>query len=167
AGAVTTLRLSVLRAPRYPDPLTDLGVHHHSYALALGVDELGATELGQRLNSRTRTLTGAAGVEPLVSVSGDGVLLDAVKLAEDRSGDLIVRVHEARGRLASAKIALDASAATVASVEEVSLLEEAVSAAAGSGAAMLPGDAAAHVADGRVSVKLTPFSVRTFRFRLA
>ncbi|MGO3090328.1 MAG: alpha-mannosidase [Galactobacter sp.] len=166
-GAITTLRLSVLRAPRYPDPLTDLGVHRHTYALALGVDELDATELGQRLNSRPRTVSGAAGVAPLVTVSGVGVLLDAVKLAEDQSGDLVVRVHEARGRTTVATISVDAAATSVRSVEEVTLLEEPVGAAPGVAVAGLPGDAVAQQTEGGVTVALTPFSVRTFRFRLS
>jgi alpha-mannosidase len=168
ASSVTTLRLSVLRAPRYPDPETDLGVHRHVYALGLGVDELGATELGQRLNARPHQVTGAAGVAPLVAVSGDGVLLDAVKLAEDRSGDLIVRVHEARGRLASAEVTVEA---TVAAVHEVSLLEEPVGSRPvgsrpDSGTGPLPADAPPRFDQGRVRVDMTPFSVRTFRFRL-
>lgn len=151
AGMITTLRLSVLRAPRYPDPETDHGVHTHEYALQLGSTELSATRLGQSLNARQRTLTGARAVEPLVTVEGEGVLLDAVKPAEDRSGDLIVRLHEAGGGHTAAAVRVDVPFVSVA---EVSLLED----AAGPD---LP------VPDGAVRLGLTPFSVRTLRFRLA
>jgi alpha-mannosidase len=37
------------------------------------------------------------GVEPVVSVSGPGVVCDAVKLADDGTGDLVVRFHESVG----------------------------------------------------------------------
>lgn len=149
-GMITTLRLSVLRAPRYPDPDTDHGVHTHEYALELGATELGATRLGQSLNARRRAITGAHAVQPLVTVEGEGVLLDAVKPAEDRSGDLIVRLHEAGGHHAAAAVRLDVP---FASAVEVSLLEDA------------PGPELP-VPDGAVRLGLTPFSVRTLRFRL-
>ncbi|RKW69827.1 alpha-mannosidase [Galactobacter caseinivorans] len=150
-GMITTLRLSVLRAPRYPDPDTDHGVHTHEYALQLGSTELAATRLGHSLNARQRSFTGARAVQPLVTVEGEGVLLDAVKPSEDRSGDLIVRVHEAGGHHAAAQVRLDVP---FASAVEVSLLEDAAG-------PELPAP------DGAVRLGLTPFSVRTLRFRLA
>jgi len=150
-GVVTTLRLSVLRAPRYPDPRTDAGTHTHRYALGLGATELRATAWGNALNSPPRRVRGAGAVAPLVRVLGEGVLLDAVKPAADRSGELVVRVHEATGHHAAAEVRLDVPFASVA---EVSLLE----------------DAAVPLAvadDGTVRLGLTPFSVRTLRFTLA
>jgi alpha-mannosidase len=158
-GVVTTLRLSVLRAPRYPDPETDLGVHSHTYAIGLGVTELEATELGQRLNARPRTVLGGHDVAPLVRVRGDGVLLDAVKLAEDRSGDLVVRIHEAAGRLAHANVTLDVG---YTGVEEVSLLEEPVA----EETPHADSDGGLRVDASGVALNLTPFSVRTLRFTL-
>jgi alpha-mannosidase len=158
-GVVTTLRLSVLRAPRYPDPETDLGVHSHTYAIGLGVTELEATELGQRLNARPRTVLGGHDVAPLVRVRGDGVLLDAVKLAEDRSGDLVVRIHEAAGRLADARVTLDVG---YTGVEEVNLLEEPVA----DGTPQADSDGELRVDASGVALNLTPFSVRTLRFTL-
>jgi alpha-mannosidase len=151
AGVVTTLRLSVLRAPRYPDPETDRGTHEHGYALQLGGTELTATELAHELNAPRRALTGARAVAPLVTVGGEGVLLDAVKPAADRSGDLIVRVHEATGHHAAAEVRLDVPFASVA---EVSLLEDAPQ-------PVQVGE------DGAVRLGLTPLSVRTLRFVLA
>lgn len=150
-GVLTTLRLSLLRAPRYPDPQTDRGEHTHRYAFVIGTDELGATAWGQDLNVPARVLRGANGVDPIVTIEGEGVLLDAVKPSEDRTGDLIVRLHEAAGRHAAAVLRLDAR---YARVEEVSLLEDTV------------GPAVRTDADGAVHLGLTPFSVRTLRFVL-
>lgn len=162
AGAITTLRLSVLRAPRYPDPETDQGRHVHAYSLGLGVDELGATRLGQLLNAAPQRITGARSVDPLVGLEGEGVLLDAVKLAEDRSGDLVVRVHEARRRQANATVRL---AVEFASVEEVTLLEEPLSSLADA-SAFPDRPVEVDLPDAAVRLSLTPFSVRTLRFRL-
>ncbi|MFG1926442.1 glycosyl hydrolase-related protein [Cryptosporangium sp. NPDC048952] len=44
------------------------------------------------------------GVEPVVSVSAASVLVEAVKLAEDRSGDLVVRLYEAAGARARSTV---------------------------------------------------------------
>jgi alpha-mannosidase len=59
-------------------------------------------------------------VEPLVTVSGQGVLVEAVKLAEDGSGDVIVRLYEAVGRQTRARLTLHFP---VRAVRRVDLLE--------------------------------------------
>ncbi len=82
-GTTTTVRLSLLRAPRFPDPETDQGRHRLRYALVVGSDLLDATREGHRLNLPPRTLPGDATVAPLVSVDHDGIVVSAVKLADD------------------------------------------------------------------------------------
>ncbi|ERK72377.1 glycosyl hydrolase family 38 protein, partial [Leifsonia aquatica ATCC 14665] len=96
----TTLRLSLLRAPRFPDPETDQGVQTHRYGLVIGTTLTEATQAGILLNQDARTLHGAQEVAPLVAVEG-GALLSSVKLADDRSGDLVVRLYEPAGRRAT------------------------------------------------------------------
>ncbi|GGM39501.1 alpha-mannosidase [Promicromonospora citrea] len=147
----TTVRLSLLRAPRFPDPETDQGVQTHRYGLVVGVDVAGATEAGTTFGARPRELRGATGVDPLVRVEG-GVTLSAVKLADDRSGDLVVRVYEALGRRASGTVTV---ATPVAAARVVSLIEDDLD------------DAALAVTDGSVAVDLGPFEVRTLRFTRA
>src|SRR5205814_9527411 len=82
-GTTTTVRLSLLRAPRYPDPETDQGVHRMRFALVPGADLADATREGYRLNLPERTVPGDAVVEPLVRVDHPGVVVSAVKLADD------------------------------------------------------------------------------------
>jgi alpha-mannosidase len=43
---------------------------------------------------------------PVVRVSGRGVEVDAVKVADDGSGDIVVRMHEATGNRVAATVAL-------------------------------------------------------------
>ena len=62
------MRLSLLRAPRYPDPETDQGVHRMRFALVPGADLADATREGYRLNLPERRVPGDAVVEPLVRV---------------------------------------------------------------------------------------------------
>ena len=54
-GPTTTARLSLLRAPRYPDPDTDHGHHRLRYGLVIGADIPTAIREGYRLNLPTRT----------------------------------------------------------------------------------------------------------------
>ena len=149
-GGTTTVRLSLLRAPRFPDPETDHGEHSHRYALVVGTDIAGAAEEGVRLNTPVRVVRGDHGFSPLVGVEGDGLTLSSVKLAADRSGDLVVRVHETLGGRASGVVRVDCP---VASVAEASLLEEPLASVEQS-----------PTEPGAVEVALGPFEVRTLRF---
>ncbi|MGZ9934576.1 alpha-mannosidase [Streptomyces sp. NC-S4] len=103
-GQTTTVRLSLLRAPRYPDPETDQGSHTLRYSLAPGAGTGDAVREGHALNLPERVVRGAGPVAPLVTVDEDAVVVEAVKLAEDRSGDVIVRLYESRGGRARATL---------------------------------------------------------------
>ncbi len=96
-GTTTTVRLSLLRAPRFPDPETDQGLHRFRYALAPGATIGDAVREGHHINLPERRISGAAAVAPLVTVDDDAVVVTAVKLADDTSGDVVVRLHEAHG----------------------------------------------------------------------
>ncbi|PZE74768.1 glycoside hydrolase family 38 C-terminal domain-containing protein [Curtobacterium sp. MCBD17_019] len=154
----TTLRLSLLRAPRFPDPETDQGVQTHRFGLVVGTSVAGATEEGVLLNVDARTVTGDHGFDPLVTVSDD-LVLSSVKLADDRSGDLVVRVYEPAGRRARGTVTV---AADVAAVTEVTLLEEAIVDAATTGAS----STVAATDPATVDLALGGFEVRTLRFTL-
>lgn len=96
-GTTTTVRVSLLRAPRFPDPETDQGVHRFRHALVPGAAIGDAVREGHRINLPERRITGAAAVAPLITADNDATVITAVKLADDRSGDVIVRLHEAHG----------------------------------------------------------------------
>lgn len=96
-GTTTTARISLLRAPLFPDPDCDRGTHRLRYALVLGADIHDAIREGYHFNLPERTVPGGAAVEPLVRIDGDGVVIEAVKLADDRSGDVVVRLYESGG----------------------------------------------------------------------
>jgi alpha-mannosidase len=121
-GQTTTVRLSLLRAPRYPDPETDQGVHRLRFALAPGATVMDAVREGHWINLPQRTVTGASGtpVAPLFSLDDDRIVVEAVKLAEDGSGDVVARLYEAAGGRATGTLTVGFPAA---SVTETDLLE--------------------------------------------
>jgi alpha-mannosidase len=117
----TTVRLSLLRAPRFPDPDTDHGRHEIQVGLVIGADAAIATAEGIALNAPPTVVRGANEVEPLVAVSGEGIVVSSVKLADDRSGDVIVRVYESLGRRTSGSLSVGFAHG---GIREVSLIED-------------------------------------------
>lgn len=103
-GTTTTVRMSLLRAPRFPDPHTDQGVHRFRHALVPGASVGDAVREGYRIGLPERRVPGDADVEPLVAVDDEGVVVSAVKLADDRGGDLVVRLYESRGARADVRL---------------------------------------------------------------
>ncbi|PCE15452.1 alpha-mannosidase [Microbacterium sp. SZ1] len=142
-AVTTTVRLSLLRAPRFPDPDTDHGHHEIEIGFVIGADAAIATAEGIALNAPATVVRGAREVEPLVSVHGEGIVVSGVKLADDGSGDVIVRLYEALGRRAVGSLAVGFEHSEI---REVSLIED-------------PLD------DARVGgeLSLRPFEVRTLR----
>jgi alpha-mannosidase len=149
-GVTTTLRLSLLRSPRFPDPMADQGIHTHVYALVVGSDLSTATSAATQLDVPLRSIIGGSAVTPLVAVDDPDVVVSAVKLASDRSGDLVVRLYESTGRRASALVTVDAA---YGPGRAVSLLEEQTDAPVG----LPPGPG------GRI--RLSPFEVLTLRYQ--
>ncbi|MFX0579375.1 alpha-mannosidase [Nocardia nepalensis] len=149
-GTTTTLRFSLLRAPRFPDPDTDHGAHHFRHALVPGASIGDAVCAGYRINLMPSTSGVAEAVAPLFIIDNDAVVTSAVKLADDGSGDVVLRVYEAHGGRASALVAAEFA---VAGFEVCDLLER-----------PLPGDTAAIAEDAGVRLRLRPFQLVTLRF---
>ncbi|MGP3689543.1 alpha-mannosidase [Streptomyces sp. IBSNAI002] len=153
-GQTTTVRLSLLRAPRYPDPETDQGAHTLRFSLAPGAQIGDAVREGHALNLPERVVRGAGPVAPLLAVDDDAVVVEAVKLAEDRGGDVIVRLYESRGGRARATLS---AGFPVAAAVESDLLERPLAGSA----------VGATAADGTVALTLRPFQIVTVRLRRA
>ncbi|WP_030621377.1 alpha-mannosidase [Streptomyces fulvoviolaceus] len=144
SGLGTTVRLTLLRAPHSPDPETDLGTHRFTYALLPGASVGDAVAEGLALNLPLRVAE-APPVRPLVHVDDPAVTVESVKLAEDRSGDVVVRLYESRGGRARATLAADFP---VARAEVTDLLERPQQ-------------------ESPLSFELRPFEILTLRLRPA
>jgi alpha-mannosidase len=104
-GTTTTVRLSLVRGPRSPDPEADQGTHRFGYSLLPGATIADAVAGGYAFNLPLRVVTGGTSApEPLVTADGDGVAIEAVKLADDRSGDVVVRLYECLGGRAATRL---------------------------------------------------------------
>ncbi|SFY51373.1 hypothetical protein STEPF1_04630 [Streptomyces sp. F-1] len=116
-----------------------------------GADIGDAVREGWRINLPERRTTGARDVAPLVTVDRDAVVITAVKLADDGSGDVVVRFHEAHG--ARARATLETGFAFTA-LTVTDLLERPLA------------DAPRPDREGeRITVRLRPFELMTLRLR--
>ncbi|WP_277207528.1 alpha-mannosidase [Isoptericola croceus] len=102
---LTTVRQSLLRAPTFPDPVADQGSHEFVSVIAPAPTTDDAARWGAVIGSPLRTVVGAVAPDPVVAIEGDGsAVVSCVKLAADRSGDVVVRVHEQRGARTAARL---------------------------------------------------------------
>jgi len=123
-----TLRLTLLRSPKWPDPDADMGHHHFHYALyphtGTWKDALTVRHGYEYNYPLTAVVTTAhAGSLPashsFASVGPENVVLTAVKKAEDAKG-LIFRVYEWAGKETTAEFHVPpgATGATVTNLME-------------------------------------------------
>lgn len=153
SGTTTTLRVSLLRAPRFPDPETDQGVHRFRHALVPGAVIGDAVREGFRINLPERRVAGDAEVAPLVAVDNDAVVVSAVKLADDASGDVVVRLYESEGGRARALLNIGFE---IGDVTATDLLER-----------QLADVPEPELAGGAVKLTLRPFELVTLRLARA
>ena len=150
-GAYTQVRESILRAPIYPDPTTDQGQHKLRTSIKVGSTVVDSIAEGFRLNLPLRRHVGANSVEPLIVVANPNVVIEAVKLAEDDSGDLIVRLYEGTGDRTVADISANFEFDEVCLVD---LLER-------------KAENQSHISSseaGKMRLELRPFKIATLRF---
>jgi len=159
----TTVRLTLLKGAQYPDPHADEGHHTFTYSVMAhrgGVAQ--AVAEGYRLNMPMRAVerpdtpvdnTSRFPGLPVVRNAGGSAVVEAVKPADDDSGDLIVRVYESQGIRSRVELRF---ARAPESVSVVDLLEE-------------PNDAIPEVPvnleGDRVLFELHPFQVTSLRVR--
>lgn len=151
-GTTTWVGLSALRAPTFPDPESDQGRHVLRFSLQPGASIADSAAEGYRLDRSLRQVSGDHEVAPLVWSTDPAVRIEAVKLAEDRTGDLIVRLFESTGGRRSTVVATDAE---VDRVQIVDLLER-----------PLPDSAPIDGDPTRVTLVTRPFQIVTLRYRL-
>jgi alpha-mannosidase len=95
------MRLSLLRAPTYPDPRADLGQHAFRFALLPHSGTFREGDVvaeGYRFNAPmlVRPTSAAMQTHSFFAVDKPSVIIETVKKAEDGDG-LIVRLYEAHG----------------------------------------------------------------------
>lgn len=146
--------VSLLRGPIYPDPVCDQGTHHFSLRLYPHAGQWHDASTLEQAERLTRPLLPAspemtAGLEGVLQLGG-GVVLSAVKLAEDHDA-ILVRFYEPAGRAGQVSLRLDT---VVTRVEQSNGLED-------------RGEVVPMSGDGSVKVSVRAFEVVTLIFHLS
>jgi alpha-mannosidase len=114
------MRISLLRAPKMPDPVADMGVHRFRYAIYPhdGRWQDGGV-VAEGLDLNAPFAWSAVAVDPVLSVDTPNLVLDTVKLAE-REDALVLRLYEAHGARGHARISvgLDTTSVVAANLLE-------------------------------------------------
>ncbi len=152
------MKLSLLRSPTWPDPTADRGRHEFTYSLYPHAGSWSKGQVvrrGQELNQPlvARVLDPHQGPLPAVhsffAIGGNGVILDAVKLAEEGRG-LVLRIYEANGNAERAVLRFHRPPQTAVLAD---LLEKET--------APLP------LKEGRLELDFRPFEIKTVRIEFA
>ncbi len=151
------LRMTLLRAPKAPDPTCDMGIHRFTYTLLPhfgGYKDAGVVAAAYALNAPLRAVPldpGAgegASLPPFAQCHDRNVVVETVKKAED-SDDVIVRLYECHNTRGHAELLLAAppQAAWLCDLEENVLGE-------------------IEMTDGAVPFAYKPFEIVTLKIRL-
>ncbi|MEJ7839195.1 MAG: glycoside hydrolase family 38 C-terminal domain-containing protein, partial [Thermomicrobiales bacterium] len=122
----STIGISLVRGPLYPDPFADEGHHHFTYSLFPHAGTWvtgGVVREAQALNApliAVQASDTAIASEAFVSISGVEVGVAAIKKAHDQNG-IVVRLYEPHGNRGTSQITF---ARTVTSAQRINLLEE-------------------------------------------
>lgn len=149
-----TVRLTLMRGPKWPNPNADMGEHRLRYALVLFDGEIEKVHAAAELFNNPIAVIGrtdtaeAAPAFSFAAVDAPNVTLETVKKAE-ADGDLILRVFEHGNRRAKARITFGLP---VAGAARVNLVEE--------GATPLD------LTDNGVTLDLRPFEIATLKLNL-
>lgn len=153
------LRLSLLRAPTYPDPHADEGRHYFTYSLYPHCGNWREGQTVQAAYSLNQPFT-ALGIAPcggrlpqeqsLVKSLAPNAVVEVVKAAEDAPDTLVVRVFDAFGQSARVQLRFPLS---IAAASECDLLERDIACVSYEGETL--------------SFDIRPYEIRTFKVRLA
>ncbi len=150
-----TVRLTLLKAPKWPDPEADMGTHTFTYSVVPHPGDWRASEVlaaADELNRPMRAVavTGheGAGVRSgLLRLEGGTAVLSALKRAEADPAVLVVRLVEREGRTSTTRLVLPGRF----EVREADLLERATG--------------PARTAEDGIAVRLRPWEIRTLLVR--
>ena len=147
-----TINLTLLRSPMGPDMNADKGTQTFTYAFYPwngSLAESGVVREGYDLNVPVLTVAGAAKTVSLLSVDAPNIVVEAVKPAEDGSGDVVVRLYESKRMATRATLT---TSLKVRSASEATMLEKPQSPLA--------------VKGGKMALEFRPFEIKTVRMKV-
>jgi len=144
-----SINLTLLKAALAPDMHADRGVQQFTYALYVyngSFGDSGIIEEAYDLNVPAMSLPGSGGTATLLRLDTSNVVVEAIKPAEDGSGDVVVRLYEAKRTTCDAVLT---TTLPVRSAVETDMLER--------------GDKKLVCKNGEIRLRFRPFEIKTLR----
>lgn len=145
------MSLTLLRSPTWPDETSDQGVHSFTYGFTLWNGAFVDSSVVQEAYELNHPLSvspkgSLITKQSFILIDKKDIIADTVKLAEDGSGDWIIRLYECKGASVSCKVTLSLA---IEAVKETNMLEEVTG--------ELPHDG------NSIELAFRPFEVKTIR----
>lgn len=115
--------MTLLRASMAPDKKADVGTQEFTYALHLWAGSFFDSEVvlqSHQMQESISCMRGHAESKSFFSVDTPNIILETIKLAEDGSGDMILRLYEAKRTASNCVLSTTLDVKTVA---ETNMLE--------------------------------------------
>lgn len=119
-----SMNLTLLRAAASPEMKADNGTHYFTYAFYAWEGDFAGSDVirqGYALNVKPGIFKGTGRGFSFLQIDKKNIILEALKPAEDGSGDVILRVYEAAGAAVEAELAFGC---TVDKIGECNMLEK-------------------------------------------
>jgi alpha-mannosidase len=147
-----SMNLTLLKSALAPDPIADLGIQKFTYSLYYwtgSFNDSGVVREGYELNCPFIQLPGSAGKASLFNLDAANIILETVKLAEDGSDDIIVRLYEAKRSLTHCTLF---TTLPIEKASQIDLLERYQS--------------DLHASKGKIELDFRPFEIKTLRLTI-
>jgi alpha-mannosidase len=144
-----SMNLTLLKSALAPDPVADKGIQTFTYSLYYWNGSFSASDVvreGYELNYPVLVHPGKGGEASIFNIDAANIILETVKMAEDGSEDIIVRLYEAKRNSTQCTFStsLPINKATQTDMLEKNLNELTVS-------------------NGKIKLEFRPFEVKTIR----
>jgi alpha-mannosidase len=147
-----SMNLTLLKSALAPDPIADLGIQKFTYSLYYwtgSFNDSGVVREGYELNCPFIQLPGSAGKASLFNLDAANIILETVKLAEDGSDDIVVRLYEAKRSLTHCTLF---TTLPIEKASQIDLLERYQS--------------DLHASKGKIELNFRPFEIKTLRLTI-
>lgn len=147
----SALELTLLRASASPEMRADNGKHSFTYAFTSWEGDFAHSDVvrqGYELNVKPVVSRGAVESFSAVTVDQANVILDTMKPAEDGSGDVILRLYEAKKAAVKAEVSLNFGVSRAYLCDMLENVMEEVA-----------------VTDGKITLPFRAFEIRTIRVK--
>ena len=102
-----SMELTLLRSGACPDLRTDNRVHNFTYAFTAWEGDFASSDVVKQayeVNIKPAVVQGGCLDTSYLHMDNDNIIIDTVKLAEDGSGDIIVRLYESKKAAVTTKL---------------------------------------------------------------